>query len=71
MRLHRLARLVDEELHAVELEQQVVGELDIRLVDLIDQQYRRLVGVERLPQFAPDDIVGDIVDLGLAELRIA
>src|SRR5882724_11083925 len=33
-RLHRLAGLVDEELHAIELKQQVVGKLDVGLVDL-------------------------------------
>ncbi len=34
-------RLVDVELHPIELEQQVVGELDVGLVDLVDQQHRR------------------------------
>ena len=29
--------LVDEELHAIELLQQVVRKLDVRLVDLVDQ----------------------------------
>ena len=38
-RLDELARLVDEELHPVELEQQVVRELDVGLVDLVDQQH--------------------------------
>jgi hypothetical protein len=39
-------RLVDVELHAIELEQQVVGELDVGLVDLVDQQHRPLVAVK-------------------------
>jgi hypothetical protein len=39
---HELARLVDVELHPVELAQQVVGELDVGLVDLVDQQHRLL-----------------------------
>ena len=38
--LHRLAGLVDMELHAVELLQKVVGKLDVRLVDLVDEQHR-------------------------------
>ena len=43
-RLHRFAGLVDMELHAVELVQQVVGKLDVGLVDLVDQQHRALCG---------------------------
>ena len=39
-RPHGLAGLVDVELHAVELEQQVVRKLDVGLVDLVDQQHR-------------------------------
>ncbi len=70
-RLDELARLVDEELHPVELEQQVVRELDVGLVDFVDQQHRLLLAVERLPQPSLDDVVGDVVHLGLAELRIA
>ena len=38
--LDRLAGLVDVELHAIELQQQVVRELDVGLVDLVDQQHR-------------------------------
>src|SRR4029450_31162 len=37
---NRLFQLVDEELHAVEFEQEIVRELDIGLVDLVDQQDR-------------------------------
>src|SRR5215467_5332184 len=62
------ARLVDIEFHAVELEQQIVGELDIRLVDLVDQQNRCRFGLERLPQLAGYDIVADIMDPRIAEL---
>ena len=36
------ARLADEEAHAVELVQQVVRELEVRLVDLVDQQHHAL-----------------------------
>jgi hypothetical protein len=42
VRADQLARLVDVELHAVEFAQQVVGELDVGLVDLVDQQRHRL-----------------------------
>ena len=48
-RLDGFAGLVDEELHAVEFEQQIVGELDVRLVDLVDQQHRPRVCDEGVP----------------------
>jgi hypothetical protein len=60
--LDELARLVAVELHAVELAQQVVGELDVGLVDLVDQQRHRAVGREGLPQHALDDVVADVLD---------
>ena len=69
--LDQLARLVDVELHAVELAQQVVRELDVGLVDLVDQQRHRLVGRERLPQHALDDVVVDVLDALVAELAVA
>ncbi len=70
-RAHRLAGLVDEELHPVEFEQQIVGELDVGLVDLVDQQDRAFGGVERLPQLAALDVVADVGDARIAELRVA
>ncbi len=39
-RRHALAGLVDVEAHAVEFLQQIVGELEVGLVDLVDQQHR-------------------------------
>ena len=71
VRLDRLARLVDEELHAIELLQQVVGELDVGLVDLVDQQHRAHVHGERFPQLAALDVVADVVDARVAELAVA
>jgi hypothetical protein len=71
LRLHRPPRLVDEELHPVEFEQQVVRELDVRLVDLVDQQHHRLRRLEGLPQLAADDVVADVVDPLVAELPVA
>jgi hypothetical protein len=62
---------VDIELHAVELAQQVVRELDVGLVDLVDEQHRLHLGREGLPELAADDVVADVGDAGLAELRIA
>ena len=70
-RLHRLAGLVDEELHAIEFLQQVVGKLDVGLVDLVDQQHRPLVGDEGVPQLAALDVVADVLDALVAELAVA
>ncbi|MCY1228331.1 hypothetical protein D9M72_406400 [compost metagenome] len=71
LRLDQFARLVDIELHAVEFAQQVVGEFDVGLVDLVDQQHDLLVGVKGLPQHALDDVVADVVDAVVAQLRVA
>jgi hypothetical protein len=65
-----LARLVDVELHAVEFEQEIVGELDVRLVDLVDQEHGALGG-EGLPELAAADVVGDVADARIAELAVA
>ena len=65
-----LAGLVDVELHAIKFLQQIVGELDIGLVDLIDQQYRPLFGHEGVPQLAALDIVANVPDPFVAELAI-
>ena len=66
-----LAGLVDVELHAVELAQQVVREFDVGLVDLVDQQYRLHVAGESLPQRSLHDVIADFRDARIAELRIA
>ena len=68
--LDRLVGLVNVELHLVEFLQQVVGELDVGLVDLVDQQDHAFVGLEGLPQLALLDVVANVVDLVGIELRI-
>ena len=55
--LHHFLRLVDIELHAVELEQQVVGELDVGLVDLVDQQHDPRRRRQRLAERAELDVL--------------
>ncbi len=70
-RRHRLLGLVDIEFHAIEFLQQIVGKLDIGLIDLVDQQDDRLLAGEGLPQFAADDVVADVMHFGFAQLAIA
>ena len=64
-------RLVDVELHPVELAQQVIGELDVGLVDLVDQHDRGGRRRERLPEHAALDVMRDVADVRVAQLRIA
>ena len=49
-RPHGLAGLVDVELHAVELEQKVVRELDVGLVDLVDEEHGPRLAPRRRPR---------------------
>jgi len=66
-----LPGFVDEELHAVEFQQQVVRELDVGLVYFVNQHDLRKLGVEGVPQLAADDVVGDVRHLGVTELAVA
>src|SRR5688572_26026978 len=66
LRAHRLAGLVDVELHAVELEQEVVRELDVGLVDLVDEEHRPRLGGEGVPELAALDVVADVGDARVA-----
>src|SRR6266581_2048880 len=67
----QLLRLVDEELHAVELAQEVVRKLDVGLVDLVDEEHDRRLGGERLPQHSAHYVVADLVHARVAELGVA
>jgi len=51
--------------------QEVVGELDVGLVDLVDQQHGAHVHLEGLPQLAALDVVLDVVHALIAELAVA
>ena len=68
--LHGLAGLRDVELHAVQLPQQVVGELQVGLVDLVNEQDDLLVGGKGLAQLAQLDILGDVVHALAAKLAV-
>ena len=69
LRPHRLPGFVNMELHAVELQQQVVGKLDVGLVDLVDQQHHALLAGEGVPNLAALDIGADVGDPGIAQLE--
>jgi hypothetical protein len=69
--LHQLARLVDVEIHAIELAQQVVRKLDVGLVDFVDEQHWLDLRLERFPQAALHDVVADLAHFLFAELRVA
>ena len=47
-----VARLGDDEAHPVELVQEVVRELEVRLVDLVDEQDHALARLERAARAA-------------------
>ena len=66
----RLPRLRDVELHPVQFPQQVVRELQIRLVDLVDKEDHLLLRGECLPQLAQPDILGDVVHPLAPELAV-
>ena len=70
-RANRFVGFVDVKLHLIEFAQQVVGEFDVGLVDFIDQQNDRFGRDEGLPEHALFDVVADILDLFVTELRIA
>jgi hypothetical protein len=70
-RLDGLTGLVDVELHTVEFLQQVIGELDVGLVDLVNQEHRLPVCGERLPQLAATNVICDVVDPLVTKLAVA
>jgi hypothetical protein len=70
-RLHQLAGLVDVELHAIDLEQEIVRKLDVRLVDLVDEKHRPGIRREGVPELAALDVVADVGHPRVAELRVA
>ena len=65
------AGFVAVELHAVDLPQQVVRKFNVSLVDFVDQQRHRLVSGEGLPQHAFEDVVVNVLDFFVAQLRVA
>ena len=71
LRPHGLAGLVDVELHPVEFLQQIVGKLDVGLVDLVDEQDDPARRLERLPQLALADVVAHVVHTLFAQLAVA
>ena len=71
LRPHGLAGFVDVELHPVQFLQQVVGKLDVGLVDLVDQQHHAARRFEGLPQLALADVVRHVMHPRIAQLAVA
>ena len=66
----RLAGLGDVEGHAIQLVEQVVGELDVGFVDLVDKQDHPLVCEKRFSERTVLDVSPHIADVAIAEARI-
>ena len=62
-----VAGLDHRELHDVELVQEVVGELEVRLVDLVDQEHDPSVAGERPAERPELDVLADVGDVVVAE----
>ena len=60
----------DVEFHFVQFPQKVIGEFQIGLVDLVDQEDHLFVAVEGFPQFAQFYVFCDIVNAFVAELGV-
>jgi hypothetical protein len=70
LRADLLVRLEDLEPHAIQFVEQVVGEFDVRLVDLVDQQDDALARGEGLTQRPQLDVVLDVAHVPIAEARV-
>src|SRR5436189_235694 len=65
-----VAGLADLEAHHVELLQEVVGELDVGLVDLVDEQHHSLRRRERAAERAELDVAADVLHVAVAESAV-
>jgi hypothetical protein len=65
-----VAGLDDREAHLVELAQKIVRKLDVRLVDLVDEDDLPLLGRERLPERSILDVAPDVGDVTVAEAAV-
>ena len=67
-----LSGLVAIKLHAIDLAQQIIWELDVCLIDLVNQQYDGLVRSKSLPEDPLNDVVFDVFNAfaTIAELTV-
>ena len=70
LRLDCLACLVDEELHSIELDEKIIGELDVCFVDFVNEQYHLFIGIKCLPELTSLDVIGDVMHTFITQLRI-
>jgi hypothetical protein len=64
------AGLGDREAHGVELVQEVVGELEVGLVNFVDQNDQALVALKCPAERSKRDVTPDVADLAIAEAAI-
>jgi len=58
------------ETHAVDLVEQIVRELDVRLVDFVDQEDHALTPRERTTQWPELDVAADVFYVTVAKARV-
>jgi hypothetical protein len=50
--------------------EEIVRELDVRLVDLVDEEHRALLARERLPHRPELDVATDVAHVAVTEARV-
>ena len=59
-----------DEAHAIELVEEIVRELEVRLVDLVDEEDDALLRREGAAERPELDVVADVLHVALAEARV-
>ena len=70
-RLNHFFGFVDKKFHFVQFQQKIIGKLYVCLVNLIDQQNRLLFRLKGLPDLSLNDVIRDVLDFIIAELRVS
>ena len=68
--LYGFFRFINIEFHFVQLPEQIVGELQIRLVDFIDQKHDLFVGSKGFSQLSQLDILFNVGYIAFSELAV-
>ena len=68
--LEMIAGFHDIETHLIQFKQQIIGKLEVRLVDLIDEKHDLILGTKRFAQFPQFDVLPDIGNILVVKARI-